>query len=100
MQHSIVQDDHARTFQSTAINGRVQLIVAEMVQIDVGIPVHSNVPPGSKSRQQSGAIIRHTGARGGKRRVESDRHGLRRLPKRAVPTRTCVAPSSIATSRS
>ena len=43
LQHGIVQDDHARTFQRTAIDGRVQLIVAEVIQIDVSIAVHAHI---------------------------------------------------------
>ena len=79
----------------------MQRVIAQVIESDVatlGANVHAADLP--QRRQQCGRIIRHACAGGRERRIEPYRHTFFRLPNSAVPTRTQVAPSSMAASKS
>ncbi len=96
-----MQHDDAWRFERALINVAMKLIVAEMIERDVGITfVDRHLSQRLERAQQRRRIIGHTRPGGGQRRKEADLQSFFRGPNRAVPTRTMVAPSSIATSRS
>src|SRR5579872_2032235 len=101
LEHGVVQYHDSRTLERPLVNLAVQLIVAKMVERNVGpLGRDLDVATAAKRPEQRGSVIGDTGVRGRKRRLESDGHGFFRLPNSAVPTRMCVAPSSMATSKS
>ena len=76
-------------------------IVAQMVKPNTGSPgVHFHGSMAAERRHERDRVIRHARAGRWERRFESDRHNFFRFPNSAVPMRTKVAPSSIATSKS
>ena len=95
MQDGIVQHDDTRLFQRLPVNPGVKCIIAEMIQID------TRPAEAIQCGTQRFRIIRdpRTGARR-RRMMPGGAQTLFLRPKSAVPTRTQVAPSSIATSRS
>ena len=102
LQHGVVQDHHARTFDRLLINLAVQLIVADVIEMDVGMSrIRPDVAQFLQRAQQCRRIVRNARTGGRQRRMEADRHAFfLRFPNNAVPTRTQVAPSSMATSMS
>src|ERR1035438_9644916 len=87
--------------QRTIVNRAVELVIADVIESDVGVAVADpHFAMLAKRVQQSFSVIRDSGLGGRQRREVTYRHGLTRGPNRAVPTRTCVEPSSIAASRS
>jgi len=88
----------------------VQPVIAEVVEVYIGAARvtfdHGAWRRGAlKNAQESFGVISDASARARRRRVMTDRQSGRpksgfRLPNRAVPTRTHVAPSSMATSMS
>ena len=101
MQDGVVQNYYAGTREGALVDGAVQRVVTEMVEVNVGfrgVHLYIHLPP--ESFEQGSGIVRHPGPRRCQRREESDFHGFFRGPNSAVPTRTWVAPSSTATSRS
>ena len=102
LEQSGVEDDGAGAGEGALIDAGVQGVIADVIELGVTgadrVDFDGEMPP--ESRQKSGGVIRHARPGGRHRRVEAQGHGLTRLPKSAVPTRTWVAPSSIAVSRS
>src|ERR1035441_8646572 len=100
LQHRIVQDRDTGTLDGLPINQAVELIVADMVQVHVSeAGIGTDVAELLQGVQQSARIVRDAGARGRQRGMEAGSHAFfLRLPNSAVPTRTQVAPSSMATS--
>ena len=108
VQHGVVQHHDSRLRQCPLVDGRVQPVVAQVVERDIaarGVHFHPPVPP--QARQQSLCVIRYTGGRGRQRSIETYRHRytgpllrFTRFPNSAVPTRTQVEPSSMAASKS
>jgi hypothetical protein len=101
MQHGVVQHHHAGLGERAAIDLAVQWIVAQVIERDVGVArVRLHAAVAAQGREQRRGVVGHAGSGGRQRRVVCDFHGLRRFPNSAVPTRTMVAPSSMAASRS
>ncbi len=101
MQHGIVQHNHARRFERAVIDFAMQMVVAKMVEVDIGVHcIHHHLSKRRKCAQQCGRIIGHARSRRRQRREKPDLQTFSRGPNKAVPMRTMVAPSSIATSRS
>src|SRR5215831_2582316 len=91
----------ARTCKGSLVDGTMNLIVAEVIEPDVrAFWSHFDSSAAPQRSQEHRGIVGHAGARRGQRRLKTNRHGFFRLPNRAVPTRMCVAPSSMATSKS
>jgi len=96
-----VQYHDSRMRQSSLIDRTVKLIIAQVIEPDIrALGRDLDCPTNSQRPEQRGSIIRDAGARGWQRGFEADGHGFFRLPNSAVPTRMCVAPSSMATSKS
>src|SRR5258708_35677175 len=70
-----------------------------MVEVDVALAKLHRARLPQRAQQRCG-IIRHARARRRKRREKANLQSFFRGPNNAVPMRTMVAPSSIATSRS
>src|SRR5260370_41242229 len=101
LEHGVVQDDDAGLAFGTLIDFRVELIIAQMVESDVGLgSVDLHFSQTAQSGEQRGCVIGNSGAGGRQRSVVSDFHGRGRGPKSPVPTPTQVEPLSMATSRS
>src|SRR5260370_17039453 len=101
LEKGIVEDDHGGVHERAPVNFTVKLIVAQMVEPDIGAPgVHFHGPMAAERRHERGRVIRNTRAHGGKRRIEANRHGFLPFPNSAVPRRIKCAPSSIATAKS
>ena len=100
-EHRVVQNHNARMGQRSIVNRAVQLVVADVIHRDIGAAVvYPHLAVLAKRVQQGFGVIRDSGFGGRKRREVAYGHGLTRGPNRAVPTRTCVEPSSMAASRS
>ncbi len=98
--HCVVQHRDARALDGQPVVRAVDLFVADVIKMNVGPRgARPDIAPLLERSQQRRRVIRHPGPGGRQRRMESDRHAFfLRLPNSAVPTRTEVAPSSIATS--
>src|SRR6185295_9592074 len=101
LEYRVVQYRHTRLGDGVPIDIPMKLIIAEMIQTDVRAPGRhfdrAALPESTKQRRR---IIRHASARRWQGRFEPDGHVFLRLPNSAVPTRMCVAPSSMATPKS
>src|ERR1039458_6101168 len=101
IQDGIVQHYDAGGFERARVDGRVERVVAEVIErhiADGGRNLDGTVA--AEFRQQGGGVIGDAGALGRQRRIKADGHALILLPNKAVPIRTHVEPSSMAVSRS
>src|ERR1035437_5075479 len=96
-----MQDGDAGVGEGAIVNRAVELVVADVIERDVGVAgVYVYFAMLAKRVEQGFGVIRDSGFGGRKGREVADGHGLVRGPNRAVPTRMCVEPSSMAASRS
>ena len=102
LQHRIMQNDHSRMRERPIVGRTVELVVADVIEHDVRGLAHLHIPVFAKRAEQGFGVIRDAGLCRWERREKTDgqNYSFLRGPNRAVPTRTCVEPSSIAASRS
>src|SRR5690242_4161976 len=101
MENRIVQHHDSRPLECPPVNFGVLPVIAQVIKRDVtsfGRNLDRAKLPQSVEKRRG--VISHARPRRRERRMETDRHAFFRLPNSAVPTRTHVDPSSIATSRS
>src|SRR4051794_23113783 len=101
LQYGIVQNCDPGRCQRALVNRLVQPVVPEMIQLNVRVfrAAFDGPQPGQRALQRL-RIIGHAAVRSLGRRVIPNLQIFFLRPKSAVPTRTHVAPSSIATSMS
>src|SRR5205807_7441296 len=101
IQNRVMQHRDSGLLYRAPVNFAMQMIVADVIQRGVGSSIaHLYRSMLTKFPKERRRIIRDTGRRGWQRRKKSDGQSFLRGPNSAVPTRTCVEPSSIAASRS
>jgi hypothetical protein len=101
MENGVMEHYDSGGSNGSPIDVRVELIVAQVVEVDVRtVGRDFDQPTPRQVLPQRGGVIRNPGAGGRKRRKEPDLHVFLREPNSAVPMRMWVAPSSIATSKS
>src|ERR1051326_4964996 len=101
LEHGIVEDDDAGIIDRALVNFAMELVVAEMIERDVGAGgIGFDVALRFHRLEQRRGIIGDACAGRRQRGVEGGFQIFLRGPNNAVPMRTMVAPSSMATSRS
>ncbi len=101
VQNGIMQNHYARPLQRALMDLSMQLVIPQVIQKNAGIGrIHFHPAQLLERAQERRGIIGHAGSRRRKRREETGLHSFLRGPNSAVPTRTMVAPSWMATSRS
>ena len=91
LQHCVVQDRYAWTLNGLPIDRAVQLIVADVVKMHVGVsPIGWTFAQLLERSQQCCRVVRHSGTRRRERRMEAHRHAffLRFPTAPSLPGRT------------
>ena len=99
LQNRIVYYRDARFFKRPLVNHTMELVIAQMVKVDIAFAQFYRAGC-TKGAQEGRGVIRYAGSRGRERRKKTKLQTFFRGPNNAVPMRTMVAPSSMATSRS
>jgi hypothetical protein len=75
VEYGVVQDDHSGFGERSAVNLRVERVVADVVQRDIAaVGGDIDVSVVAQFAEQRAGVVGDSGPRGGKRRVESDGH--------------------------
>ena len=97
----IVKNDNSGRDQRPVVDVFVKLVVAGVIEVNVGLGgIHFHPPPVTQRGEECRSVVGDPGGRRRQRSMETDLQAFFRGPNNAVPTRTWVAPSSIAVSRS
>ena len=75
IQRGIVQDDHAGMGEGARVNVAVQMIVADVIERDIGVlGIDNNIAVFAEFREERGGIVGDTGGSGRQRRKEAQLH--------------------------